>query len=223
MIALCGTMLNDIIIILMAKYWRTLGLEFFLIGAVIDGISGSFTTTMAATNAYVADCTTPERRAVSFAHVHSVFFLGMAVGPAIGGLLINRTGSVITLFYCSLAVHISFALFILFLIPESVTPENMIGARNNHNRRRLSANGMPYSPRQWGYWNNIFNIFQPLQIFWPKGRGQAFKLKRRNLMILGIVDGILLLSLGAFVVIILYPKYMFNWSDLEVCSTASPG
>jgi hypothetical protein len=30
MIALCGTMIDDTIVIFMAKYWRTLGLEFFL-------------------------------------------------------------------------------------------------------------------------------------------------------------------------------------------------
>src|SRR5215471_3119207 len=88
MIALCGTMVNDGIIILMTKYWRTLGLEFFLVGAVLDGIFGSFSTKMAATNAYVADCTSPELRAVSFAYIHSIFFLGIAVGPAIGGLVI---------------------------------------------------------------------------------------------------------------------------------------
>lgn len=216
MIALFGTMLNDTIVILMAKYWRTLGLEFFLVGAILDGIFGGFTTTMAASNAYVADCTTPERRAVSFAYIHSVFFLGMAVGPVIGGLLVNRTGSVVTLFYCALAVHFSFALFILLLIPESVTREHMIQAKHNHNSRRLSAEGVPYSLRQWGYWSNIFNIFQPLEIFWPRGRGPAFKLKRRNLVILAVVDGILLLNFGAFAVIILYPIHMFNWTDLEV-------
>jgi len=216
MIAVFGTVLNDGIIILTAKFWRTLGLEFFLVGAILDGVFGSFTTTMAATNAYVADCTTPERRAVSFAYIQSVFFLGFAVGPVVGGLLINRTGSVVTLFYCALAVHLSFCLFILVLIPESVTPENMEQARHNHNARRVSEEGIPYSPRQWRYWNNMFNIFKPLEIFWPRGRGPAFKLKRRNLVILGIVDGILLLNIGAFAVIILYPIYMFNWGDLEV-------
>ena len=216
MIALCGTMLNEGIIILMTKYWRTLGLEFFLVGAILDGICGSFTTKMAATNAYVADCTTPERRAVGFAYIHSVFFLGFAVGPVIGGLVINYTGSVVILFYCALAVHFCFAFFILFLVPESVTTEHMAQAMQNHNTRRFSAEGIPYSPRQWRYWSNIFNIFQPLEIFWPRGRGTSFQLKRRNLVILGIVDGILLLNMGAFAVIILYPIYMFNWGDLEV-------
>jgi MFS family permease len=216
MIALCGTMINDTIVIFMAKYWRTLGLEFFLVGAILDGCFGSFTTTMAATNAYVADCTTPERRAVSFAYIQSVFFLGIAVGPVIGGVLINRTGSVVTLFYCALAVHLSFALFILFLIPESVTPEHMSEASRKWKARHLSADGRPHSIREWRWWINMINFLQPLEIFWPKGRGTAFKLKRRNLVILGIVDGILLLNIGAFAVIILYPIYEFNWGDLEV-------
>lgn len=200
----------------MAKYWRKVGLEFFLVGAILDGCFGSFTTTMAATNAYVADCTTPERRAVSFAYIQSVFFLGIAVGPVLGGTLINRTGSVVTLFYCALAVHLSFALFILFLIPESVTSEQMEDAKKRHKARHLSADGQPHNIRHWRYWFNLVNFLQPLEIFWPKGRGTAFKLKRRNLVILGIVDGILLLNIGAFAVILLYPIYMFNWGDLEV-------
>jgi MFS family permease len=210
-------MANDVIVILMAKYWKYLGIEFFLVGAILDGIFGSFTTTMAATNAYVADCTTPERRAISFAYIQSVFFLGIAVGPVLGGILINRTDSVVILFYCALAVHASFALVILFLVPESVTPENAARAAQNHHNRRMSAEGVPFHPRQWAYWSNIINIFQPLEVFWPRdGRGRAFKRKRRNLLILGIVDGILLLNIGAFAVIILYPIYMFNWGDLEV-------
>src|SRR5271170_6643794 len=175
MIALCGTMLNDTIVILMAKYWRKLGLEFFLVGAILDGMFGSFTTTMAATNAYVADCTTPERRAVSFAYIQSVFFLGIAVGPVIGGILITRTGSVVTLFYCALAVHVSFALFILFLIPESVTPEHMREATRKWKARYLSADGRPHHYRQWRYWVNMLNFLQPLEIFWPQGRGRGFK------------------------------------------------
>ena len=216
MIALCGIILHEGIVILMTKYWQTLGLEFFLVGAVLDGVFGSFTTKMAATNAYIADCTSPDRRAVSFAYMHSIFFLGMAVGPVIGGLLINYTGNVIIVFYCALAVHVSFALFVLFLVPESVSPEQMVQARQNHNSRRFSAEGIAYSPRHWRYWSNFLNIFQPLEIFWPKGRGSLFKRKKRNLLILAIVDGILLLHIGSFVVIILYPSYMFNWGDLEV-------
>ena len=216
MIALCGTMLNDIVVILMVKYWRSLGLEFFLVGAILDGMFGGFTTTMAAISAYITDCTTPEGRAVGFAYIQSVFFLGIAVGPVIGGVFINRTGSVMTLFYCALAVHLFFVLFVLFFIPESVTKESMIRAKQIHNRRLLSTEGVPYTPRQWRYWSNVLNVFQPLKIFWPNGRGPAFRLKRRNLVIMGIVDGILLLNIGAFAVILLYPIYMFNWDNLEV-------
>jgi len=209
-------MLNDAIIILMAKYWRSLGLEFFLVGAILDGCFGSFATTMAATNAYVADCTTPQRRAISFGYIQSVFFLGIAVGPALGGFLIKRTGNVVTLFYCALAVHVFFALFILFLIPESVTPDHMREANRKWKLRHMSSDGQPHGIRHWRYWASVFNFLQPLEIFWPRGTGRAFKVKRRNLVILALVDGILLLNIGAFAVILLYPIYMFNWGDPEV-------
>jgi MFS family permease len=207
---------NDAIVVVMAKYWRTLGLEFFLIGAIIDGICGSFTTTMAATNAYVSDCTTSDRRAISFAYIWSIFFIGIAAGPVLGGLLISSTGNVVILFYSVLMSHLFFALCIIFVVPESVTPEARLAATRRWNARKLSADGVPYSARHWRYWSNIVNIFQPLAIFWPSGRGHTFKLKRRNLLVLATVDGILLLNLGALTVILLYPIYMFNWGDLEV-------
>jgi MFS family permease len=171
---------------------------------------------MATTTAYVADCTPLERRVVSFAYIQSVLFTGIALGPVIGGIIINRTGSVAALFYCALAIHFSFAFCVIFLLPESVTPENMSEASRNHHARRLSVHGVPYTPREWQYWGNIFNIFQPLTIFWPSGHGPIFRLKRRNMVILAIVDGILLLNIGAIAVILLYPIYMFNWGDLEV-------
>ena len=220
LIALCGTMVHDSIIILMAKYWRVLGLEFFLVGAVLDGLFGSFATTMAATNAYISDCTTPERRAVSFAYIHSIFFLGIAVGPATGSFIISLTGTTITVFYCVLVVHASFALYVLFLIPESVTKERMQDATRLHKSRNLSAAGTPYSFREWRYWAKFLNIFQPLEIFWPKGSGEAFKAKRWNLFILTAVDAILLFHFGAVSIIILYPTYMFDWGALEVLQNA---
>lgn len=221
MISLCGAMFNDVIIILTAKYWRILGLEFFLVGAILDGLFGSFSTTMAATTAYIADCTTPDRRAVTFAYVQSAFFLGIAAGPVLGGILIDWTKSVVTLFYCTLAVHLSFVLYILFLIPESASPEYMREASRKSDARRVSAQGTLYTSRDWQYWNNMLNIFQPLSIFWPRGRGTQFRQKRRNLVFLVMIDGILLLNIGALAVILLYPIYMFNWGDLEVIQASA--
>ena len=220
--ALLGTIMHDLVVILVAKYWRTLGLEFFLVGAILDGLSGSFTTTMAATNAYITDCTTPDHRAVSFAYMQSVFFGGFAFGPLLGGVVISSTGSVIALFCCALIAHLAIAIAILLLIPESVTPEHKIEAKRLWNARRMSADGVLYTRRQWRYWVNILNVFQPLGVFWPRGSGTAFKRKRRNLVILGVVDGILLLNIGAMAVVLLYPIYMFNWGDLEVSTTPKP-
>jgi len=60
---------------------------------------------MAVAHSYAADCTPAEKRAVSFGYFQGTLFLGIAVGPALGGMLIRATGSVLSVFYATL-VHL---------------------------------------------------------------------------------------------------------------------
>ena len=59
-------------------------LGWLFVGRVIAGITGaSFTTA----TAYIADISTPEKRAQNFGIVGAAFGLGFIIGPVIGGLL----------------------------------------------------------------------------------------------------------------------------------------
>lgn len=59
-------------------------LTWLFIGRIIAGIMGaSFTTA----SAYIADISTPEKRAQNFGLIGAAFGLGFIIGPVIGGLL----------------------------------------------------------------------------------------------------------------------------------------
>ncbi len=58
-------------------------LAWLLIGRVVSGITAANAT---AASAYVADVTTPEKRAGAFGMIGAAFGLGFVLGPALGGL-----------------------------------------------------------------------------------------------------------------------------------------
>lgn len=97
-----GLLASEITTILAAKYPEVFSVNIILIGAVVDGLCGSFLLGMALSYSYGADCTTPARRAMVFGYFQGCLFLGIAVGPALGGLLIEASGDVLIVFYVAL-------------------------------------------------------------------------------------------------------------------------
>jgi DHA1 family tetracycline resistance protein-like MFS transporter len=89
------------------------------VGRVIAGITGaSFTTA----SAYIADISTPEKRAANFGIVGVAFGIGFIIGPVIGGIL----GSYDTRypFLASAALALLNAAYGFFILPESLSKEN---------------------------------------------------------------------------------------------------
>jgi len=89
------------------------------VGRIIAGIFGaSFTTA----SAYIADVSTPEKRAQNFGMIGVAFGLGFIIGPVIGGLL----GKIDTHypFYAAAALAFLNAAYGFFILPESLSKEN---------------------------------------------------------------------------------------------------
>ncbi|NML94409.1 MFS transporter [Novosphingobium olei] len=59
-------------------------MSWLVLGRIIAGITGA---SFSAAYAYIADVTTPEKRAASFGMMGMAFGIGFVVGPAIGGIL----------------------------------------------------------------------------------------------------------------------------------------
>nr|WP_262507574.1 TCR/Tet family MFS transporter [Hymenobacter arizonensis] len=93
-------------------------LAWLFVGRVIAGITGaSFTTA----TAYIADISTPEKRAQNFGLVGAAFGVGFIVGPAIGGLLADY-GSRVP-FMVAAGLSLCNFLYGFFVLPESLAPE----------------------------------------------------------------------------------------------------
>lgn len=94
-------------------------IEWLFVGRILAGVTGaSFTTA----NAYIADISTPEKRAQNFGLVGAAFGVGFILGPAMGGYL-GQYGPRVPFFVAAGLSMINF-LYGFFVLPESLTPAN---------------------------------------------------------------------------------------------------
>ncbi|MFH6985057.1 TCR/Tet family MFS transporter [Marinoscillum luteum] len=89
------------------------------LGRIVAGVTGaSFTTA----SAYIADVSSPEKRAQNFGMIGAAFGLGFIVGPMTGGIL-GEFGSRVP-FYAAAGLTLVNWLYGYFVLPESLSPEN---------------------------------------------------------------------------------------------------
>ncbi|TKC10205.1 TCR/Tet family MFS transporter [Pedobacter polaris] len=93
-------------------------LAWLFVGRVIAGITGaSFTTAMA----YIADISTPEKKAQNFGMVGVAFGIGFIIGPLLGGLVSNMGLRVP--FMISAGLALLNWLYGYFILPESLAKD----------------------------------------------------------------------------------------------------
>lgn len=94
-------------------------LAWLFVGRVLAGITGaSFTVA----TAYIADISTPEKKAKNFGLVGAAFGLGFIIGPVIGGLA-AKWGGVQAPFLFAAALSFLNLIYGFFILPESLPPE----------------------------------------------------------------------------------------------------
>ena len=81
-------------------------------------MGASFTTA----GAYIADISSPEKRAQNFGIIGAAFGLGFIIGPALGGLLASY--GVRAPFFAAAGLTLLNWLYGFFILPESLKPEN---------------------------------------------------------------------------------------------------
>lgn len=102
---------------LFSAFAPTIGWLF--IGRIVAGITGaSFTTA----SAYIADISTPEKRAANFGMVGVAFGLGFIIGPVIGGFL--GQWDVHYPFIAAAVLALANATYGYFILPESLDAEH---------------------------------------------------------------------------------------------------
>lgn len=101
---------------LLLAYAPTIGWLF--LGRILAGITGASITTA---SAYIADISTPDKRAQHFGMVGAMFGLGFIIGPVLGGTL-GQYGSRVP-FFASAGLAFLNGLYGFFVLPESLPPE----------------------------------------------------------------------------------------------------
>ena len=208
--ATLGTFCAEVITIIVGTHAGEISVYWILIGYLLDGLCGSFTTSMALSFAYAADCTPPERRNVAFGYFHGTLFSGIALGPILAGYLIKVTGSIILVFYVALGCHVFFILFLLLAIPESVSKERQMYATEKYRQKMLAP-----EYETWLRTIKNYNLFEPLSILWPKGEGSSPKL-RKNLVLLAAIDTTMFgVAMGTLQIILIYAEFRFGWDAVK--------
>ena len=94
-------------------------LSWLFLGRILAGIAGAAHTTA---NAYVADISSPEKRAQNFGMIGAAFGVGFILGPALGGLL-GSFGPRAP-FFAAAALAIVNLAYGYFVLPESLPVEH---------------------------------------------------------------------------------------------------
>ncbi|OCL12321.1 tetracycline-efflux transporter-like protein [Glonium stellatum] len=206
-----GTLVGEIITVFAAKYPESFPFNWILVGYAVDGLCGSFIVGMALAHSYATDTTPPQKRNVAFGYFHGCLFTGIALGPILAGYIIKGTGSVLSVFYVALGCHTLFIVFLMGLIPESLSKSRQYAARE---KRRLEV--IQLGPAaDWINQLRSFNLLEPLKILYPTGEGSSSAI-RRNLMLLASVDTIVFsVAMGAMTVIVIYTNIQFGWGDFQ--------
>lgn len=95
----------------------------------------------------------------------------MALGSAIGSLLIRFTGQILSVFYLATVLHLIYTILVWTVIPESLTQEQMDDAKANYAEELLDAtsnrNRNPSSIAIIPHIKRLFAFLSPLAVFRP--------------------------------------------------------
>ena len=131
--ALVMLALDYVIMALADSFWL------LLLGRTLAGLAGA---TYITATAYIADISAPTEKAANFGLIGAAFGIGFVLGPAIGGIAAEI--SIAAPFWIAAALSAANALFGVFVLPESLTPD----------KRR------PFGKRDLNPFKSIFDAFR---------------------------------------------------------------
>lgn len=102
-------------------------------------------------------------------------YIGFALGPEIAALILRNTGRTTPVFFTSVALATLNWIFVLFVMPESLTPEVREKNIKLGNQRRAASHAN--APEKVGFWRTLRKsgraFVEPLIIFAPVQRQQG--------------------------------------------------
>ncbi|KAG0356244.1 hypothetical protein BG005_004844 [Podila minutissima] len=204
----------------MGHYWDQVGLYLMIVGMTINGVLGGFSIGLTMALAYAADCTEPGKRSTIFSWLHAALFLGLTVGPVLGGKIVVATNTIMSIIYIDAVATIVSLAFIVFVVPESLPKRQSPWIRALY-EQALQASGSSFTTdtdktkkkAEDGPWYS--HAMRSLMFFKPTGRNT-------NLILLAGMSFMSTLALrGSFTVLILYTNKVFHWTQKEDGTLAS--
>ncbi|KAL1406985.1 hypothetical protein Q8F55_006398 [Vanrija albida] len=140
-----GMFLNDVSLFTIASFPHLITHSYYLLllGPIIDGILGGYSTATATMHAYISDVTPDGSRASEFGWLATSLTAGSTIGPVLGSTLISTTGNILSPFHFSIVCQFILTILIRFLLPESLSRE-----ARGHLRRRAVAGHKAASERE---------------------------------------------------------------------------
>lgn len=217
-ISMLGLLANDLIFIITAFFveWLPGGYWFLILGFALDGMVGGMTTGIATSHAYLADSTHRSERSGIFSLALGIMFVGVALGPVIGGILIRATGSTLSTFYLAAAVHALHAASMFLIVPESQTKARASGAQK---RRQVSLDRRNDSALSVAsVFKSAMKFFSPLAVLLPErisADGNPLKRSKRDwsLCFIAASYGFTMSLMGLVTYILQYAAGNFKWSS----------
>ncbi|RUS28195.1 major facilitator superfamily domain-containing protein, partial [Jimgerdemannia flammicorona] len=195
-IPVLGSLIHMVLMIITAKFQKVVGIRLLFVAPIIKGLTGGHSTAMAASHAYISDCTEPAKRSVEFGRITSMFFLGGVIGPSLGSFLLKISPGddpIINLLYFVVFIETIWLLYIVFIVPES--------------NRHLKTAHKPKTLRE------KLNIFSALGIL-LRPQTHNTQVPPYALTVLAFVHFIAIVGLP-FGVFVLYAMLKFKWTAYE--------
>ena len=209
-------------VIIVAAFGAALAMTLFGIGGAIwvlvlaRAIQGVTAGDLPALFAYLADITPPEERAKRFGILGALSGIGMMIGPAVGGLL--AAVSLQLPVFITAGISLLVAALSIFLLPESLKPENRIGKISIRDVQPFSVFKAAFGRKElrglligfgllalsFGFFVNNFSVLALDSINWgPTEIGlMTASIGIIDILIQGVLLGILLPRIGERGVII---------------------
>ncbi|KAJ2929964.1 hypothetical protein H1R20_g7121, partial [Candolleomyces eurysporus] len=198
------------------NYW------FLMVGALLEGLLGGFSTAVAAQHAYIAETSTDATRARFLSLNLGLLFTGMTFGPVLGSLLIRNTGKTISVFYLTAIVHSIYAVLIFFGLPEPLSKRRMKASQLKY-EGELRAGAEEIQSTSGGAAvvaraKRLFKFLSPLSVFMPelvdKGRNPLKRKERDwNLSLIAVAYGFTISIMASFPYIFQFANATFDWNS----------
>ncbi|PCH37837.1 MFS general substrate transporter [Wolfiporia cocos MD-104 SS10] len=219
--SIIGLLMEDLAFILVCNFSELLpgGYWFLTLGPVLAGMLGGLNAVSAGAHAYIADCTDPTTRSRYFSLFIGLLFMGFSFGPTLGSILISYTGQPLSVFYVAAVLHMLYAVFVYFFVPESLTTQQMSEFKctfksEMKERRDARSKGGPLM--QLG---RAFGFLRPLALLLPgvvEEKGSGKRKRSWNLLLLAAGYGCTIALKGDITYEYQYMSLTFGWTSEQL-------